>query len=146
MALLTPDQQLAYVKDLNNYSSAYMTVLQDPMYAWAIPYVTGHKYRFFFDKGQIDLTSIKIEVSERWTPSDKYVLFNLPYTDPREDIDFFTKYDINYSSANAMTYFIPNYTLDQSTYANWKSGYNYNDNTAKKELNFVITGNAAGAK
>lgn len=32
-----------------------MTVLDYPGYSWALPYVTGHKYRIFFDIGQMDI-------------------------------------------------------------------------------------------
>lgn len=90
MALKTPDELTTYVKNLSNYSSAPMTVKQDPSKSWAMPYVTGHKYRWFFDIGQLDILNMKIEVSNRWQPTDKYVLLNLPYTDNREDIDIYT--------------------------------------------------------
>ena len=118
MALKTAAELDAYVKNLNNYSSATMTVKQDPVYSWAIPYVTGHKYRWFFDIGQLDIQNMKIEVSQRWKPTDKYVLLNLPYTDNREDIDIYTTYDFNYASKNT-TGLIPSGTLDPATYANW---------------------------
>ena len=66
MAKLTEEQRKTYEKDLNNYSDIMMTVLQDPSYSWAVPYVTGHKYRIFFDKGQLDITKIKMEISTIW--------------------------------------------------------------------------------
>lgn len=123
-----------------------MTVMKDPGYSWALPYVTGHKYRFYWDFGQLDMTNMKIEVSDRWTPTDKYVEFNLPYVDNREDIDFFTKHGYDVSKADYKTYFIPNGSLDPANRANWLSGYNLNDNMVNKELNFVITGNAQSSK
>jgi hypothetical protein len=33
------------------------------MKSWAIPYVTGHKYRVYWDSGQLDYLKIDIEVS-----------------------------------------------------------------------------------
>ena len=146
MAKLTPDALLAYQKNLANYDESCITVLKDPGYAWALPYVTGHKYRMFWDKGQLDMTNIKMEISTRWEPTDKYVEFNLPYIDKREDIDFFTVYDYTQSKSDYLKYFIPNGTLDPTTRANWLTGYNYNDNLAKQELNFVVTGNAKSSK
>lgn len=98
MAKKTADELYAYERNLNNYSSAPMTVKQDPVKSWAIPYVTGHKYRWFFDIGQLDITSMKIEISQRWQPTDKYLLLNLPYTDNRENIDIYTTYNSNYAT------------------------------------------------
>jgi hypothetical protein len=43
-----------------------MTVKLDPVKSWAVPYVTGHKYRWFFDAGQLDIQNMKIDVSLRW--------------------------------------------------------------------------------
>ena len=146
MAKKTAAELTAYTSDLSNYSAAYMTVLKDPGYSWAIPYVTGHKYRFFYDKGQLDMTRMKIEVSTRWQPTDKYVLFNLPYVDNREDIDFFKAYDKSYTISDAATYFIPANTLDPLTQSAWQSGFNRNDNLVKKELEFVITGKTESSK
>lgn len=66
MAKLTTEQKASYVSNYSNYSEIIMTVLQNPSYAWAVPYVTGHKYRIFFDKGQLDITKIKMEISTNW--------------------------------------------------------------------------------
>ena len=146
MAKLTPDQLTAYQKDLSNYDETCITILKDPSYSWALPYVTGHKYRIFWDKGQLDMTNMKIEISTRWEPTDKYVEFNLPYVDKREDIDFFTAYNYDYTKKDYKTKLIPNGSLDPSMRANWLTGYNYNDNLVKQELNFVVTGNALSSK
>ena len=35
------------------------------MNGWALPYVTGHRYRVHWESG-LDFASMKIEVSERW--------------------------------------------------------------------------------
>jgi len=146
MAKLTAEQLVAYQKNDANYDKTFMTVLKKPDYSWALPFVTGHKYRIYFDMGQLDITNIKMEMSQRWTPTDKYVEFNLPYVDNREHIDFFTAYDYSVSKADYLKYYIPNKTLDITNKGNWLSGYNFNDNLVKKELNFVITGNALSSK
>jgi hypothetical protein len=146
MAKKTPDELTAYQKDLTNYDESCITILKDPSYSWALPYVTGHKYRIFWDKGQLDMTNLKIEVSTRWLPTDKYVEFNLPYIDKRESIDFFTKYDYDYKRSDAKNFLLSNGSLDPKTRANWLTGYNYNDNLVKQELNFVVTGNALSSK
>jgi hypothetical protein len=69
-----------------------MTVSREPVNSWAIPYVTGHKYRCSFDLGQIIFEKMQIEVSQRWQPDDKYLLLNLNYTQPVEYIDVYRSY------------------------------------------------------
>jgi hypothetical protein len=50
---MTPAQLLAYQQNVS--SSAIEQVMMkgpNPEKAWALPYVTGHKYRFFWDISQ----------------------------------------------------------------------------------------------
>ena len=122
-----------------------MTVKLDPVKSWAVPYVTGHKYRWFFDAGQLDIQNMKIDVSLRWQPTDKYLLLNLPYTDNREHIDIYRSYNQVYATSSS-TGLIADNTLQQSNYANWESGFNFNDKLTKREFNMVITGNPAGSR
>ena len=37
---------------------------------WATSYVTGHTYRIYFDIGQLNWQSLRIEVSRVWQPTD----------------------------------------------------------------------------
>ncbi len=89
---------------------------------------------------------MKMEMSTRWSPADKPVLFNLPYVDKREHIDFFAKYNPNYAVDSKTALYIPNGSLTTTLPANWLSGQNFNDNMTINELNFVITGNALSSK
>ena len=87
-----------------------------------------------------------MEMSVRWSPTDKPVLFNLPYVDKREDIDFFAKYYPNYAVDSKTDKYFPNGSLTSTLPANWLSGQNFNDNMTINELNFVITGNSLSSK
>jgi hypothetical protein len=48
------DLQL-YLKDENNYSIVPFKAKQDPFRAWAMPYVTNHKYKIHWRTG-LDFT------------------------------------------------------------------------------------------
>lgn len=71
---------------------------------------------------------MKMEISSRWQPTDKPVLFNLPYVDPREDIDFFGKYSANYATDGKSSLYYPSGSLTTTAAKDWLTGYNYNDN------------------
>jgi hypothetical protein len=38
----------SYINDTSQYSVVKMTLMTDPSYAWAVPYVTGHKYKLHY--------------------------------------------------------------------------------------------------
>lgn len=55
---------------------------------WAIPFITGHKYKIHFGKTGIDYEKLTIDASERWEPSDKSIYLVHNWTDVREAITF----------------------------------------------------------
>ena len=64
------DQELEdYLESDSNYSLVPYKDKQDPSNAWAIPMITGHRYRIHWESG-LDFDSMKLEVSERWEPTD----------------------------------------------------------------------------
>ena len=58
-----------YLEHNSNYSIVPYKQKQDPMNGWAMPYVTGHRYRLHWESG-LDFDTMKIEMSERWQPTD----------------------------------------------------------------------------
>ena len=42
---MTNDSLKSYLLDTNNYSIAKMRPKRDPAFSWALPYVTGKKYK-----------------------------------------------------------------------------------------------------
>ena len=55
----------AYLDDKENYSNVPFKPKLKPSNGWAMPYVTGHRYRIHWGSG-LDFTRMKVEVSERW--------------------------------------------------------------------------------
>ena len=66
-----------------------MKVSLDPLNSWAVPYVTGHKYKVHWRYG-LDFTRMQMDLSSRWVPTDKnlYLVFN--FTDVRQKVEFIT--------------------------------------------------------
>mgnify|MGYP001329961503 CR=1 FL=1 len=84
--------------NINNYGSVFFKPKTNPLNSWAVPLVTGHKYRFFWDIGQMNWSKMRIEVGMPWIPTDRNLLLNYPYTENYEVIDFFGKYDATYAA------------------------------------------------
>lgn len=85
-AFSTPDAKLAYINDKTQYSDIFFKEKLKPMNGWAVPFVTGHRYRVSW-ANNLDFTRMNIQLSERWEPSDKAVQFNIPFIDAREAIN-----------------------------------------------------------
>jgi hypothetical protein len=50
----------------NSYSIVPWKDKRDPSNAWAIPFVTGHKYKISWGSMGLDFTSMQVDLSERW--------------------------------------------------------------------------------
>ena len=130
----------------SNYTAMPFKVKLDPMNGWAIPFVTNHKYRAHWDNGQLDFTRMRIEVSQRWQEADEHILFNFPFVDDREAVDFFGVYGGSYTDEKDTDLYYPNGSLTNNAPTVRLSGYNTVDNETKKEIDFVINGKAASSK
>jgi hypothetical protein len=75
--------------NITNYSVVPWRAKTNPAKGWAIPFVTGKKYKIHWQKG-IDFTKMWIDLSPLWSPADKdlYLIHN--FTDTRSKIDFLT--------------------------------------------------------
>ena len=82
----SPDAKLAYINDKSQYSDIFFKEKLKPMNGWAVPFVTGHRYRVSW-ANNLDFTQMNIQLSERWEPNDKQVQFNIPFIDAREAIN-----------------------------------------------------------
>jgi len=76
----------AFIADTSNRSKLFWKEKLKPSNGWAVPYVTGHRYRVTW-ANDLDYTQMKVEVSERWQPADSEVIFMLPFVDAREAIN-----------------------------------------------------------
>jgi len=59
------DAYETYIDNDDNYSLVKFKDKQKPNNGWAMPYVTGHRYRVHWERG-LDFDQMDFEVSERW--------------------------------------------------------------------------------
>lgn len=86
-AMETAGTLQTFLDDGVNYSAVPFKDKLKPSSSWAIPFVTGHKYRVHWAEG-LDFTQMKVELSEPWTTSDLGVEFNMNFTEVREAVNF----------------------------------------------------------
>lgn len=60
---------------------------KNPINAWAIPFVTGHKYKISWGSMGIDFTQMQVDLSERWRDSDKNIFLVHNFSVVREAIN-----------------------------------------------------------
>ncbi len=63
-----------------------------PANAWAIPIVTGHKYKIHWQNG-LDFDMMQVTLSPHWNPNDKDLYLVHNFTDVRAKFDFLTGKD-----------------------------------------------------
>jgi hypothetical protein len=119
-----------YLLNLTQYSVFEFRPKQDPVNAWAIPVVTGHKYKVHWQNG-LDFEQMQVTLSPHWAPEDKNVYLVHNFTDVRAKVDFVTP----------LKDIVPNMTLVNKTSANWQTGDNvlYNQ-TERREIHYAING------
>jgi hypothetical protein len=112
-----------------SYSDVPFKPKKDPSNAWAMPYVTGHKYKVHWRSG-LDWMKMRMTMSERWSVSDKDVYIVMNFTDIRAAIDMVTP------AGN-----VSNATLLNVAKKDWESGHNvvYND-TETREIHIIANG------
>ena len=54
-----------YLDNSDNYSTVFFKAKLKPTKGWAMPFVTGYKYRVHWAEG-LDFERMKVDVSERW--------------------------------------------------------------------------------
>ena len=78
-----------YLEHNSNYSLVPYKQKGNPSDGWAMPYVTGHRYRLHWESG-LDFDQMLMEVSERWEPEDKPIFMVFNFTESREAVNFTT--------------------------------------------------------
>jgi len=127
-----PDAWKKFKDDEANYGIAPFKDKQLPSSAWAMPYVTGHRYRVHWEAG-LDFDTMKIEMSEKWESTDKDIRLVFNFTEKREAVNITTKYGGKDSVQ------IANNTL--TTLNTWKTGdYQLRNQTDFKEFEVVFNG------
>lgn len=126
---LNATSKKGYIENITNYSVVPFRAKARPERAWAIPIVTGHKYRMHWQKG-LDFEQMQVDLSPHWKPTDKDIYLIHNFTDVRAKIEFLTGGDS-----------ILNKTLLTTSNALRQTGTNvvYND-TSVREMHYVING------
>ena len=124
------------VDEESNYSVVDWRKLERPSNSWAMPYVTGHRYRIHWGEG-LDFDRMDFELSERWEENDKPILINLNFTDSREAINV-TKALFDQAQTPEGT-INDNYLYGFTGAPNLETGDNYLI-PAKKEFEFAVNG------
>ena len=116
--VLSEADKQTFIDDHSNRSEIIWKEKLKPMKGWAVPYVTGHRYRLTW-ANDLDFTRMDIEISDRWATGDNEVLFVLPFVDAREAINVTRK-----DSGDFMNTQIEDKTL-LNTKSSWTSGFNW---------------------
>jgi hypothetical protein len=123
----------------NNYSIVPFRQNLDPSFSWAMPYVTGHKYKIHWSNG-IDFSTMQCDLSPKWTSTDKNLYIILYTNDVKAAIN------VTYDGRAASR--IKNNSLTNAS--TWEAGDHvfYNETFSKyyKQFHFVINGKAMPAK
>jgi hypothetical protein len=129
VARMTPEQLAAYYDNETAYSVVPFKPKKDPNNAWAVPFVTNHKYKLHWRYG-LDFTQMQFDLSTRWNDQDKGIHFVHNFTDVREAIDVVAGDEV-----------IPNNTLPGKAKANRRAGDNvvYNK-TEERRIEFWVDG------
>lgn len=72
-----------YLADKSNYGTILFKEKLDPMNGWAVPFVTGHKYKIHFGMTGLDYEELIMTASERWEEWDKSLYLVHNWTDVR---------------------------------------------------------------
>ena len=123
-----------YVQKESNYAVVPYKAKGNPNDGWAMPYVTGHKYRLHWESG-LDFDNMLVEISEKWQPTDLDTFFVFNYTEAREAVNFTT----NYGRKPGVQ--VANGTLETKAKADLVSGDNVVRNqTDIRTFEFVVNG------
>ena len=109
-----------YLANKSHYSTIQFKEKLRPMNGWALPFVTGHKYKIHFGMTGLDYEELLIDASERWEETDKSVYLVHNWTDVRQAIEF----SIGTNSGKV----------------GWKGGYLVDNNTIDADPNNWVFG------
>ena len=89
-SIVLKHKQDGTLEDYLDKNSAYSIVpfksKQKPSNGWAMPYVTGHRYRLHWEAG-LDFEHMAVEMSEKWTENDKNIQLVFNFTEAREAVN-----------------------------------------------------------
>lgn len=84
---MSDEEYEAYLETNKNYSLVPWKQKKDPMNGWAMPFVTGKKYRIHWESG-LDFEHLTVQASKRWEPTDLNTFFEFNFTTAYEAVNF----------------------------------------------------------
>jgi len=84
---MTSSELSQYEEEIPNHSNFVYRQQVDPVSGWAMPFVTGHRYKLTWGSG-LDFTNMRYVLSNRWTASDSDIELVMNFTDKRENVEF----------------------------------------------------------
>mmetsp|Transcript_58622 Transcript_58622/g.80476 ORF Transcript_58622/g.80476 Transcript_58622/m.80476 type:complete len:241 (+) Transcript_58622:2328-3050(+) len=96
---MSEDEQTSFFEDKSNYASYFWKDGSRPSASWAVPFITGKRYKVHWQEG-LDFETMHYEVSEKWTKDDLDVYLVHNFTDVREAVNFTVNGDIDQQIAN----------------------------------------------
>lgn len=73
-----------YKDNSSNFGQVPFKSKKDPSNSWTFPIVTGHTYLGHWGFGNLDFTSMTLQLSPKWQPTDRDVILALNFTSKRE--------------------------------------------------------------
>ena len=73
---------LTEYRNAASHTAMFWKQKSDPT-GWALPWVTGHKYKVSWGGTGIDFEEMTLTLSERWEETDKNIVFAHNFTDVR---------------------------------------------------------------
>jgi hypothetical protein len=77
----------AYILDRENYGTINFKPKLSPKNSWAVPMITGHKYKIHWAKTGLDFEQMQLSLSQRWEETDRPIYLVHNFTDGREAIE-----------------------------------------------------------
>jgi hypothetical protein len=90
-----------FIANESNYGLFEFREKLDPRNGWAVPFVTGHKYKIHFGVTGLDFTGMQIDLSEEWRATDRDIYLVHNWTDVREAINVTVKHGGDTVNASA---------------------------------------------
>jgi hypothetical protein len=115
-----------YVFNSDNGSLIPFKDKQNPSSAWAVPFVTGHSYRWYIGGTALDFDTLNMDLSNQWETDDDSLEFVIPYTEGERE-EFYIEADGER---------ITDQNMETDAESAWEAGHNmYSDPT--DEDNYV---------
>lgn len=128
-----------YLEESTNYQTIKFQSDGSPTNGWCAPMNTGHKYKVHFGMNVLDWDDMRVDIGEKWAPTDLGIYMVHNFTDVRVDMDVTWGGELYTSmpgAENDRNDTIPLLPQDYKT-----GQFLLLNETAIREFHFIIAGN-----